>query len=901
MKKIWITVGLLLVSFFAVWLFFPEREIDFNTQVKPIINKNCIICHGGVKRKAGFSLLFSQEALAPAESGKFPIVPGKPSESEMIRRITHQDPEERMPYKHAPLPQQDIDILRQWIKEGAKWGDHWAYVSVKPVEVPKPSWLDSDARAWAKNEIDLFIWDKMKDRKLKPAPQADKLTLLRRVSLDLTGLPPGEKLTKQFLRDSSEQAYEGLVNSLLASPHFGERWTAVWLDLARYADTKGYERDDSRTIWRYRDWLINAFNEDKPYDQFITEQLAGDLLPDPSDAQYLATAFHRNTMTNDEGGTDNEEFRTAAVLDRVNTTWEALMGTTFACTQCHSHPYDPFHHEDYYKFMAFFNNTRDEDTFEDYPLLRHFTVEDSARLEKVREWVDRQVSPQKSKEIYLFAKTLQPSINSLLADNILNSGLSDTKWLVLRNHALSRLSKVDLTGKNFLIYRYMSWTRGGEMDIRLDKPDGPVLFKTHHNSTKGNWAIERSGFNPVDGVHDLYFTYENPKLKSADENGILFDWFSFTGEFPGKGKPGYDQVQSSFFKLVEANPEVTPIMMENPVSMKRKTFVFERGNWLAKGKEVQPGVPPSLPAFPKDAPSNRLGLARWITGKENPLTSRTLVNRLWEQIFGTGLAETLEDLGTQGIPPTHPELLDYLAGRFMNEDQWSLKTLLKTIVMSSTYRQDSRLTAEQLDKDPGNKYYARGARVRLSAEQVRDQTLAVTGLLSPKMFGPGVMPYQPNGIWQSPYNGLEWKMSKSEDRFRRAIYTYWKRGGPYPSMLMFDGIAHEVCTARRIRTNTPLQALVTLNDSVYVEAAKHFAIRLKAEPGDVRDQIRKGYELAMGKPIREDKLEVLLQLYHKTSGNFKKASSKQGNGSADIPMELVAGAILNLDEFITKN
>ncbi len=894
MKRI-LTIPLILAILIVIWVFYPKKEIDFNTQVKPILDKNCIVCHGGVRRKSGFSLLFRQDALLPAESGMPAIIPGDPDKSEMIRRITHRDPEERMPYRHDPLSEDQIKILRQWIKEGAKWGDHWAYIPLKPAEVPKVS------TTWAKNEIDFFIEAKWKEKKLHPSPEADKATLLRRVSLDLTGLPANVQLSKQFLRDSSDHAYETLVDSLLASPRYGERWTALWLDLARYADTKGYERDDSRTIWRYRDWLIKAFNEDKPYDQFITEQLAGDLLPDPTDDQLIATAFHRNTMTNDEGGTDNEEFRTAAVLDRVNTTWEALMGTTFACTQCHSHPFDPFRHEEYYKFAAFFNNTRDEDTFAEYPVLRHFAKEGVGRLEKIKEWISQNASPQKAKEVGRFIKTWQPSVNSLLADQLVNSALSDTKWLVLRNHAVSRLPHVDLTGSNFLIYPFMSWTKGGICTIHLDRPDGAVLTTFTHGDTKGDWKIESTDLAPASGVHDLYFTYENRHLKKEDDNGIMFDWFYFTEEFPGKGKPGYDSAQTSFWKLVRDTVEVTPIMMENPSIMTRKTFIFERGNWLVKGKEVQPGTPHLLSPFPTGAPANRLGLAQWITARENPLTTRTIVNRLWEQIFGTGLAETLEDLGTQGIPPTHPQLLDYLALRFMNEDQWHIKSLLKTIVMSSTYRQDSKVSGESLAKDPSNKYYARGSRVRLSAEQVRDQTLAVTGLLSAKMYGPGVMPYQPKGIWQSPYNGLEWKMSKNEDRFRRAIYTYWKRGGSYPSMIMFDGVAREVCTARRIRTNTPLQALVTLNDSVYVEAAKHFAQLLKKEPGTVREQIGKGYELALGKQISEQKLSLLLALYNKTSTTFKKVSLKEQKSPNDPALELVATAILNLDEFITKN
>ena len=895
----WATIIFLSVGLLAsAWFFYPTPEIDFNSEVKPIINKKCIACHGGVRRKAGFSLLFHQDALAINESGKPAIIPGKPEESELIRRITHSDPEERMPFRHEPLSEKEISILRQWIKEGAEWGDHWAYVSVKPVEPPAPGWLDNKAKNWAKNEIDLFILDKMKQVDLSPSADADKKTLLRRVSLDLTGLPAPEILAKQFLDDSSDEAYKKLVDGLLASPHYGERWTAPWLDLARYADTKGYERDYVRNIWRYRDWLINAFNQDKPYDQFITEQLAGDLLPDPTDDQLLATAFHRNTMTNDEGGTDNEEFRTAAVLDRVNTTWESLMGTTFACTQCHSHPYDPFRHEEYYKFVAFFNNTRDEDTYDDYPLLKEFkNRDDSLSLAKIVDWING----PRAKEIYHFVKTGQPAVNSLLATCLVNSSISDTKWLIFRNHGLAKLSQVDLTEKNHLIFRSMSWRDKGVAVFHLDGKDGPEFARITPENTKGKWVLSQTSIKNSPGKHDIFISYENLGMRNPLDDGMMFDYFYFAEEFPGKDKPGYKETQEIFWKLLDAEVTTTPIMVENPPSMKRKSYMFERGNWLAKGKEVEPGTPGSLNPFPKNAPVNRLGLAQWMTREENPLTSRTLVNRVWEQLFGLGLSETLEDMGTQGIPPTHPELLDYLSWQFMHDDHWSIKTLVKKIVTSATYRQDSRFTEEGLEKDPGNRFYARGPRVRLSAEQVRDLTLSVSGLLSPKMFGPGVKPYQPDGIWQSPYNGLKWVRSKGDEGYRRAIYTYWKRTAPYPSMMLFDGIAREVCSARRIRTNTPLQALVTLNDSVYVDAARHLALRMKKSASVIPDQISNGYSLAIGRSITTEKLNVLLRLYEKTATPFRKTSNSGEKPETDIAMELVANAILNLDEFITKD
>jgi hypothetical protein len=893
-KKI-LAIGLCVVLLAAAGLYFFSFDgdrIDYNTQVKPILNKRCIACHGGVKRESGFSLLFRQDALAPAESGKNPIVPGDVAHSELIRRISSHDPEERMPYKKEPLTQDEIEILTNWIDQGAEWGNHWAYVPVTKQSVPPSS-------DWTQQDVDNFILEKMTAGGLEPSPQADKIKLLRRVSLDIIGMPADDRLQRQFMNSDDASAYGALVDSLLASPHFGERWAAVWMDLARYSDTKGYERDYVRSIWRYRDWLIDAFNRDMPYDSFLIEQLAGDLLPNPTDNQYLATAFHRNTMTNDEGGTDNEEFRTAAVLDRVNTTWEALMGTTFACVQCHSHPYDPFRHEDYYKFMAFFNNTRDEDTYDEYPVLRHLEQADERKLVEIRDWIESRSSPQRAQAAYTFAKTWQPSINSLQADRMVNSALADTKWLSMRNNSQARIQRVDLTDRNRLIYRFAGYKPGGIWTIHADSIGGPVVARVNVKMIK-DWTIDEISITPIDGVHDLYFTYRNPNLTNPNEGGMIFDWFYFTDNAIPWGK---GQEKNSYWKLATTSVPSTPIMMENPPELHRTTQVFKRGNWLVKADTVEPGVPASLPALPDGAPPNRLGLAQWMTDPQNPLVSRTIVNRVWEQIFGTGLVETLEDFGTQGSPPTHRELLDHLSWKLMNDFNWSLKNLIRDVVTSSTYQQDSRTTDEHLLRDPQNKLYARAPRVRLSAEQVRDATLSVSGLLSTKMYGPGVMPYQPEGIWLSPYNERLWKKSEGEDQYRRGVYTYWKRTAPYPSMMTFDGSAREVCQARRIRTNTPLQALVTLNDSVYVEAAQHLAIRMRDGGGDLKTQVERGYELAFGIKPSAEKLDVLMKLYGATSGKAEVRHTKAAGPDqlpADKSMTLVASAILNLDEFITK-
>lgn len=898
----------------GAWMIHASGDrIDFSTQVKPIINRSCISCHGGVKAKGGFSLLFREEALAKTNDSNYAIIPGDAGASEMIKRLTSKDPEERMPYQHEPLPKEEIEILRKWVDQGAHWGEHWAYIPLKPVEVPKPSTFfglfESESK-WAQNEVDNFIEDKFSEPGLQPSPQADKATLLRRVSLDITGMQPSESIANKFLQSNDPNAYNELVDSLLASKQFGEKWTSMWLDLARYADTKGYERDAGRNIWRYRDWLIDAFNIGMPYDSFLIKQIAGDLMPYPTDADYIATGFHRNTMTNDEGGTDNEEFRTAAVLDRVNTTWDAVMGTTFSCVQCHSHPYDPFKHEDYYKFMAFFNDTRDEDTEADYPLLRTYDNDTlQQELLTVVHWVKENVSPQKSNEVYTFLKTWQPAYNSLTCDSFTNSELSDTKWTSFRNQAVCRLKNVELTNKERLIFRYQGWVAGGVWQIHLDSVNGEVLATIPLPKTNG-WQITEASLKPSTGVHHLIFTYVNNNLKRPVDAGALLDWLYFTQEFPGKDKQGYAVIKNNYWKLVRADVPTTPIMMDDPADMHRPSYVFERGNWLTKGDKVSPGVPASLNAFPQNAPQNRLGLALWLTSKQNPLTARTMVNRVWEQLFGTGLAETLEDLGTQGTPPTHMELLNYLSYQFMHEDEWSMKALIRKIVTSATYKQDSKTTPELEQKDPQNKFYARAPRVRLSSEQLRDQSLCISGLMSDKMYGPGVMPYQPKGIWLSPWNGADWVQSKGEDQYRRAVYTYWKRSSAYPSMLTFDGVSREVCTARRIRTNTPLQALTTLNDSAYIDAARHFAFRMQQYGSDVKTQISKGFQLATYQAINDKSLAALLGLYNNALNNFRHNNKEicemtggmnEHTNAETAALIVVANAILNLDVVVMKN
>jgi hypothetical protein len=905
LKRILVILVLVVIGWLAYYFSINQKRIDYNTQVKPIFNKKCIACHGGVKAKSGFSLLFREDALKPAKSGKYPIVPGKPGKSEMIRRITETNEEERMPYKHEPLTKDEISILKNWIEQGAEWGEHWAYL---PVQKPALPPTDNE---WVQNEIDLFIYEKLEAEKLKPSAEADKQTLLRRASLDLIGMPAEEKIAEQYLRDTTKKAYENLIDSLLASPAYGEKWTSMWLDIARYADTKGFEKDPGRNIWQYRDWLIRAFNDDKPYKEFLIEQLAGDLFPDPTDGQYIATGFHRNTVTNDEGGTDNEEYRTAAVMDRVNTTWTGLMSTTFACVQCHSHPYDPIRHDEYYKFLAFFNNTRDCDSQEDYPLLRMYEKEDSIDALQIKDWIKQNAGEEESKKYYKLLKTWEPVTTSFeRTDKYENCELRDTKWLVIRKASSFRMKQIDLSDKNYFLFRYKGYPTDGVWTIHLDSLNGPIWETIAVPETKGQPGIFGVDVKPVAGVHDLYFSYFSKKLEKIDFTSLVLDWFYFGQQFPGKDKEGYDSAFTRFMLLLNKPVKTTPVMVENPGDLNRETNVFDRGNWLVKADKVEADVPKLFHPIQKRGMKNRMDLAVWLTDKQHPLTARTMVNRIWEQLFGNGIVETLEDFGTQGIAPTHKELLDWLSWQFMNDYDWSMKKMIKMLMLSATYKQRSNVNDDLIQKDPYNKFYARGPRVRLSAEQVRDQALFVSGLLSKKMYGPGVMPYQPEGIWNSPYSPDQWKQSKGEDQYRRGVYIYWKRTAAYPSMTTFDGTSREVCNARRIRTNTPLQALVTLNDSAYIEMARSFAYRLKKETGkDASQQIIRGYELATGHAIMQKDLAVLMDLYRKGLENFKNNKDKtcemigvddENNNPETAALVVVCNAILNLDEVVTK-
>ncbi len=904
----------ILIIYLIILFLKPDKEISYSAEVKPILNNKCISCHGGVKKNAGLSFLFRDEALAITESGKPAIIPGNSKKSELIRRLHETDLEERMPYKKPKLSDKEIEILTKWIDQGAKWGTHWAYISPQKQKIPEIS-NSFHKLKFNKNPVDYFVASRMEDMSIVPNKPAEKNLIARRVSFNITGLPPEKKLFNSFI--NNEISYENYIDKLLSNSSYGENWASWWLDYSRYADTNGYEADHTRSIWRFRDWVIDALNDDKKFNEFIIEQLAGDLLPDPSIDQFIATAFHRNSMTNKEGGTEDEEYRIAAVIDRVNTTFEVLQSTTISCVQCHSHPYDPIKHEEYYKLMAFFNNTVDSDQNHNAPRMRIFNDKEKKKNKEIYSWILKYGNESELKLFKNFNEFINPVYQANKFDVVdKQKAFFLSHFIGLRNGGSVILKNANTLKNNNLYISNISYKDDVKIVFRKDSSEGKVLGELYFNKDK-NLNIWNEGLDQkkvsvlkiptFKKPFDLHISaYTNKKVNNKD---VLFDfeWISFLPDIPGKNQPGFSKIKDNFLKLLVGTKfsNLHPVMLENPKHLDRKTFIFDRGNWMTTKDEVKPDVPMILNDWDEKWGKNRLGFSKWITSKENPLTARTIVNRIWYKIFGRGIVNSIEDMGTQSETPSHPALLDWLAYEFMNEMNWSIKKLIKTILMSSTYRQNSIISNDKLSIDPNNIYYSRGPRLRLEAEQIRDQALFISGLLSKKMYGPGVMPPQPDGIWESPYNSEKWIESKGEDKYRKSIYTFIKRTSPYPSLTTFDVNMREVCYVKRIPTNTPLQALVTMNDPVFLEAALEFAKIHSTK--NYENAIKDMYESAMYRNIEDEKLSFLLNLYLESINFYSKSPEElknffglDNNVSKKIAsLTIVANAIMNLDEFLT--
>jgi len=946
--------------------------VDFNRDIRPILSEHCLPCHGPDESTREAGLRLDQRQLA-IETGAIAV--GDPNASEMIKRIESNDPDLVMP---PPASGRSLDEkkrlqLREWIQMGADYDQHWAFEPISKFEPP-------EGNPWSDHPIDRFVLRQLSDRNLQPNPQALPWELLRRVSLDLTGLPPSEELASEFLADPSDASYERLVDQLLSQDSFGEHWARMWLDLARYADTKGYEKDRERIIWRYRDWVIDAFNADMPYDQFTLQQLAGDLLPDATMEQRLATAFHRNTMENEEGGTDDEEFRVAAVKDRVDTTMQVWMGLTAGCAKCHSHKYDPITQTEYYQLYAFFNQTADADRGQ--PTMPSPTKSQQRELEQLEAAMgELQSNYRKSDQASEQAFSLwKDALNNRRLWTSLRLAKVDSKHLV----EILQSDEGDLDVVHELPEKD-TWTLTLEIptgmkvtSIRLDtypKPDGgkwsdknvalreltgewvdaegqvkSIAFANPRaDFSQRGWEVSRAidgkpdagwAFSPKAGEpHCSIFDLQEPiEANSANHlrltldqeygQGLLLDKFRISvSGYPTQWliaelepesnlreiyrrhvdprtvamAKQIDELRHSIRQVRDSIPSI-PVMQELATDRRRETRLQTRGNFLDPGDLVTTAVPSQFGAFPEGAPLDRMGLAMWLFDESNPLTARVSVNRFWARLFGRGIVETEEDFGTQGMIPTHPELLDWLSVYF-RENQWSVKQLLKTMVMSKTYQQSSQFTDEKYALDPRNEWLSRGPRFRLSAETVRDQALAVAGLLTHQLGGPSVMPPQPDGIWKSTYSGEDWKNATGPDRYRRAIYTYKKRTSPYPAMTTFDSGSGEVCQIRRIRTNTPLQALVTLNDVAFVEAAGGLSNRMQESATEPRQQIANGFRMVLVRDATEIELDRLMNLYETLQ--FGEANGKQllnyaGIARGDARLVTIANVLLNLDETLTK-
>ncbi|MDQ8190367.1 PSD1 and planctomycete cytochrome C domain-containing protein [Roseibacillus persicicus] len=947
-----------------------EGKVDFAQEINPLFVKHCTACHGGVKEAGGLSFIYREKALIAGESGEMAIVPGKPEESELMRRITlPADDDEIMPQaKHGPpLEAHEIDLFRQWISEGAEWSGHW---SMTPVEVTEPPQVESD---WAHTTIDKHILATLEARGLTPSEPASRPEWLRRVTLDLTGLLPTMQELGNYLADESPDADAKVVDRLLASPAYSERWASLWLDLARYADSEGLGVDNRRDIYPYRNWVIEAFDKDMPFDEFTIKQLAGDLLPERSLDDLVATGFNRLTTQNSEGGTDDEEFRVMAVMDRAATTYNTWQGLTMECVQCHSHPYDPIQHEEYFQTLALFNNTRDADRNANEVSIR--VPNEEKEKEKVLQTFD---ALQKAEQDYLTLtkemdneSTWYPPVDShfttrgsslvaetrtteegtpdFFATGTPGGGARHTVEFSLGNGPQNPLTVLKLTvlPEDIETARHMAEAGFSLKNVQLSrlKGDGSAeIIPFQHVSTsvahnqgyvrglmdpsKGNgWSVTTKMFHPhwaalilkepltnyqPDDRFRLELVHSGAKGNESSVPMVvrrfqfafsdLPDWIE-QGASPAR-IDAFRNIQNLQNSLAKVKGPRTLIMHDVEPGLEREMRLFIRGNWMTRGEVIKPGTPDHLPPIESEEP-DRLDFAKWLASSENPLTARVWVNRLWHQLFGLGLVETLEDFGAAGMPPSHPALLDYLAHQFTEEHQWSTKEMLREIALSATYRQTAEVSAEKREQDAHNIYLSYGPRQRMTAEMVRDTALQAAGLLSEKRLGGITFPPIPGGVWKPFQSGDKWNTAArgSDDRYRRMIYTYMKREIPFPGMATFDAPSREFCKQRRMVSNTPLQALMTMNDEAFFEAAQAFAKRVFQKEGQLPEQISQAYQLATTEIPDEETISKLMEAYETFLKNYQSEPQLAADINAtpeEAARTLLCSVILNLDETLTR-
>jgi len=1013
-----------------------ETAVDFSRDILPILANNCFSCHGPADKKAGLRLDQRDHAVKQTRSKVTAIQPGRSSESELIRRILATDEAERMPpiETKKTLTVGEKALLKKWIDQGAPYKVHWAFL--RPVRPEQPGVKD---QAWVKNEIDAFILTRLEQAGLQPSPRADKTTLLRRLSLDLRGVPPSRAEVDEFLADSAPDAYVKLVDRLLASPRFGEKMALLWLDLARFGDTSGYENDSTRQMWMWRDWVIGAFNKNMPFDEFTIEQLAGDLLPRATIDQKIASGFNRNTRFNEENGSDPDEFVIRYNVDRTNTLGQVWLGLTLGCAECHSHKYDPISHKEYYQLFAYFTGIKEPHVtgLHNVPLppILKFPSPDQARtvakLEHDQAELKKLIAEHLAKVAYKDPleggpDAVKPMTNPqdvIWFDDEPPSGAKlEGQWqweqkqpvqsgkrsmvrsgAGLHQHSFTGAARplyinpgdrlftyVYLDPKNppksiMLQYDDGTWEHraywGEDKCVLAGTPNGPQHFQAGPLPPAGKWVrleieADKLKLIPDTRVHGMAFTqydgtayYDQPGIQTvfAADDGFFTsirlwepraranprlpaDLKTALKVDPAKRSPEqkskilhhylrnvYSPTRDTFAplekdldqvtkKLKEAEDTIPYTMISEEMPEPRPAFVLLRGDFLKKGEKVDRAIPAIFPPLPDGEPNNRLGLARWLVRPDHPLTARVAVNRFWAQLFGTGLVKTIGDFGTQGELPPHPELLDWLATEFSSSRPtggegpgvrgWNVKGILKKIALSNTYQQSSLVTTGLASKvDPNNRLLSRAPRFRLSAEEIRDSALAISGLLSAKIGGPSVMPYQPSDFYKGKNEGWPWAPSKGDDQYRRGMYTFWRRTTLHPMFTIFDAPSREECSVARSRTNTPLQALVTLNDPTFVEAARVFAQRVLTEaPADQDGRLTFAFSTTLARGPSAAELQLLKVHYEKNLRRYqanRDAASKLVQigmspraESLDIAEHAawtsVCNIMLNLDEAIMR-